>query len=48
MQGIQGTVSEKTLDEAPMVYKDINKVMEAQKKSIKIIKDIKPLINWKG
>lgn len=48
MQGIQGTVSEKTLDESPMAYKDINKVMEAQKKSIKIIKDIKPLINWKG
>lgn len=48
MEGIQGTVSLKTLDEAPMAYKDINKVMEAQKKSIKIIKYIKPLINWKG
>jgi len=48
MQGIQGTVSMKTLDESPMAYKDINKVMEAQKKSIKVIKDIKPLINWKG
>jgi tRNA-splicing ligase RtcB len=48
MQGIQGTVSEKTLDESPMAYKDLNKVMEAQKKSIKIIKDIKPIINWKG
>lgn len=48
MQGIQGTVSEKTLDEAPMAYKNLNKVMEAQKKSIKIIKDIKPIINWKG
>ncbi|OQA67235.1 MAG: tRNA-splicing ligase RtcB [Candidatus Diapherotrites archaeon ADurb.Bin253] len=48
MQGIQGTISEKTLDESPMAYKDINKIMEAQKKSIKIIKYIKPLINWKG
>lgn len=48
MQGIQGTVSMKTLDESPMAYKDINKVMEAQKKSIKTIKEIKPLINWKG
>ncbi len=48
MEGIQGTVSLKTLDEAPMVYKDINKVMRAQEKSVQIIKHIKPVINWKG
>ena len=48
MQGIKGNISEKIIDEAPMAYKDINKVMNAQKQSVKIIKKIKPLINWKG
>jgi len=48
MEGIKGTVSIKTLDEAPMAYKDINKIMEAQKKSVKIIKHVLPIINWKG
>ena len=48
MKGIKGTVSERTLDELPMAYKDFAKVMNAQKSSIKIIKHIKPIINWKG
>ncbi|MFA4953001.1 MAG: RtcB family protein [Candidatus Pacearchaeota archaeon] len=48
MLGIRGTISEKTLDEAPMAYKNINDVMNAQKKSVKIIKHIQPIINWKG
>jgi tRNA-splicing ligase RtcB (3'-phosphate/5'-hydroxy nucleic acid ligase) len=48
MNGIKGTISVKTLDEAPMAYKDINKIMEAQEKSVKIIKHILPIINWKG
>ena len=48
MKGIRGTVSMKTLDEAPMAYKDINKIMKAQEKSVKIKKYIKPFINWKG
>jgi len=48
MEGITGNVSGKTLDEAPSAYKDINKVMDAQKASIKIIKHITPIINWKG
>lgn len=48
MEGIKGTVAKETLDEAPMAYKDINKVMEAQKTSVKIIKHIAPIINWKG
>ena len=48
MQGIRGTISKKTLDEAPMVYKDINQVMKAQEKSVKVIKHILPIINWKG
>lgn len=48
MKGIRGTISMKTLDEAPMAYKDINKIMKAQEKSIKIIKYLQPFINWKG
>jgi tRNA-splicing ligase RtcB len=48
MEGIKGTISLKTLDEAPMAYKDINKIMEAQKKSVKITKHVLPIINWKG
>ncbi|MAG76032.1 MAG: RNA-splicing ligase RtcB [Colwelliaceae bacterium] len=48
MKGVTGTISQKTLDEAPMAYKDLFKVMDAQKESVKAIKHIKPLINWKG
>ena len=48
MKGVKGTVSEKTLDELPMAYKNFSRVMDAQKESVKIIKHIKPIINWKG
>jgi tRNA-splicing ligase RtcB (3'-phosphate/5'-hydroxy nucleic acid ligase) len=48
MEGIQGTVNLETIDEAPMAYKDVNKVMDMQKESVKIVKHIKPVINWKG
>jgi len=48
MKGIKGNISEKTLDELPMAYKDIFKIMESQKDSVKVIKYIKPIINWKG
>lgn len=48
MVGIVGTVSDDTLDEIPMAYKNIDLVMNAQKKSVKIVKKITPIINWKG
>ena len=48
MIGIIGTINEKTIDEAPKAYKNIYDVMEMQKKSVKIIKHLKPIINWKG
>lgn len=48
MKGIKGTVAEGTLDEAPMAYKNIYEVMAAQEESVKVIKQIKPIINWKG
>jgi len=48
MKGIKGNISSKTLDELPMAYKNFSAVMDAQKNSVKIIKRIKPVINWKG
>lgn len=48
MSGIKGTVNERTIDECPMAYKDIFEVMQAQKDSVRIIKHLKPIINWKG
>lgn len=48
MEGITGTISEGTLDEAPAAYKNIFDVMNAQKKSVKAVDRIIPLINWKG
>lgn len=48
MEGIQSNVSKKTLGEIPLAYKNLFRVMEAQKESVKIVKYLKPLINWKG
>ncbi len=46
--GVIGNFSESSLDEAPEAYKNIFKVLDAQKKSIKIINHLKPFINWQG
>jgi tRNA-splicing ligase RtcB len=46
--GVIGNFTDDSLDEAPEAYKDIEKVLEAQKKSIKIINHLKPFINWQG
>ena len=48
MKGIVGTIDEGTLDEAPMAYKNISKVMNAQLDSVEVIKHLKPIINMKG
>jgi|TARA_Y100000310_G_scaffold344931_1_gene460588 tRNA-splicing ligase RtcB len=48
MKEVKGNISEKTLDEIPMAYKDIFRIMESQKDSVKFVKHIKPIINWKG
>ena len=48
MKGIVCDATEHHLDEAPDAYKDIIKVMEAQKDSVGIVHHIKPLINVKG
>lgn len=48
MKEIKSNITEKILDEAPDAYKNIYEVMDAQKKSVKIVKHIIPIINWKG
>ncbi len=48
MKGIVGTVREGTLDEAPAAYKNIFDVMEKQKDSVRIVKRLIPIVNWKG
>ena len=45
--GVTGDFSRAFLDEAPDAYKDIYKVLEMQKKSIKVLDHLKPFINWK-
>jgi len=42
------SISQKTLDEAPDAYKNIHEVMQAQKTSVKPLKQLLPIINWKG
>lgn len=46
--GVIGNFTDESLDEAPQAYKDINEVLDAQKKSIKIVDHLKPFINWQG
>ena len=48
MKGIVGTIDQGTLDEAPMAYKKISRVMNAQLASVEVIKHLKPIINMKG
>jgi len=46
--GVVGNFSSSSIDEAPEAYKNIYKVLDMQKKSIKIINHLKPFINWQG
>lgn len=48
MVGITASVNENILDESPFAYKNIDEVMGLQKDSVKIVKHLKPIINWKG
>ena len=43
---MKGIKTKLVIDEAPMAYKDIYKVMEKQKSSVKVVKHLKPIINW--
>lgn len=50
MVGIVGDVKEKTIDEAPDAYKDINKVIKTQVDAgiIEVVDIVKPFLNVKG
>jgi tRNA-splicing ligase RtcB len=48
MDGIVSNVSEDTLDESPMAYKNIYKVMQHQAELVEVTNTIKPIINVKG
>lgn len=48
MEGITAKVGESTLDEAPMAYKDIQKVMDNQTELVAIKHVVKPIINIKA
>ena len=49
MSGIYTTsVNEDTIDEAPMVYKPMQEIVECIKDTVKIEKIIKPIYNFKA
>lgn len=48
MIGIVAPVTKKTIDESPNAYKNIFEVMELQKRSVEVLKHLRPIINWKG
>ena len=48
MSGITANVSEDTLDESPLAYKNIFDVMDQQKDLVEVLHHIKPIINIKG
>ncbi len=48
MKGINARIEKSIIDESPFAYKEINEIMKAQEKSVKIVKHLKPIINCKG
>lgn len=49
MEGIYTTsVSEKTIDEAPMTYKPMQEIIDNIGDTVEIIKIIKPIYNFKA
>ena len=47
-EDVKATVTSRTLDEAPMAYKNIFEVMEYQKDLVDVITHVRPIINIKG
>jgi tRNA-splicing ligase RtcB (3'-phosphate/5'-hydroxy nucleic acid ligase) len=48
MRGIVARVTEDTLDESRMAYKDIFEVMENQKDLVEVVERVFPILNIKG
>ena len=50
MKGVwyDARLAEKLRDEAPSAYKDIRAVFRAQKDLVRIVRTLRPLLNYKG
>ena len=50
MEGVwfDDRIAKKLLDESPAAYKDIRKVMKAQKELVRIVGQRRPVLNFKG
>lgn len=48
MHGIVARVGKRTIDESPMVYKDIFEVMRLQAELVDVVAHVRPIINVKG
>jgi tRNA-splicing ligase RtcB len=46
--GVIGNFTFDSLDEAPEAYKNIYKVLDMQKDSIRVVNHLKPFVNWQG
>ena len=46
--GVIGNFTIDSLDESPEAYKNIYKVLDMQKESIRVVSHLKPFINWQG
>ncbi len=41
-------LTDKLRDEAPAAYKDIRTVLKAQRELVKVIRTLRPVLNYKG
>jgi tRNA-splicing ligase RtcB len=48
MVGVTGLITQDTIDESPLAYKDIFEVMRLQKDLVDVVAHAKPIINIKG
>lgn len=48
MKGIEASLNKDFIDESPRAYKDIHKIMEAQKDLVSIEAELTPILNIKG
>ena len=41
-------IADQLRDEAPVAYKDIRAVLRAQREMVKVIRTLRPILNYKG
>lgn len=47
MEGVTANVSQRTIDESPMAYKEFSQVMLDQEGLCEVVHNLRPIINWK-